>query len=89
MRVNFRSEHKYSNHGLKCEKIRMSLTFGTANSSGKRFSIDDAFEEETDEAIRVYGSTETCSVNNISRVSQDSSCSERELGNARFVYCFM
>lgn len=25
--------------------------------SDKRFSIDDAFEEETDEAIRVYGAT--------------------------------
>lgn len=24
---------------------------------GKRFSIEDAFEEETDEAIKVYGST--------------------------------
>lgn len=23
----------------------------------KRFSIDDAFEEETDEAIKVYGAT--------------------------------
>lgn len=26
-------------------------------SSEKRFSIDDAFEEETDEAIKVYGAT--------------------------------
>ena len=27
------------------------------NNKDKRFSIHDAFEEETDEAIRVYGST--------------------------------
>lgn len=55
----------------------MSLNFGTSNNAGKRFSIDDAFEEETDEAIRVYGSTETCSpVNTLSRVSGDDSCSE-------------
>ncbi|GBP23871.1 hypothetical protein EVAR_86248_1 [Eumeta japonica] len=26
-------------------------------SKEKRFSIDDAFEEETDEAIKVYGAT--------------------------------
>lgn len=29
---------------------------GVANGRQKRFSIDDAFEEETDEAIKVYGS---------------------------------
>lgn len=28
-------------------------------SRQKRFSIDDAFEEETDEAIKVYGATGT------------------------------
>lgn len=27
------------------------------NTNCKRFSIHDAFEEETDEAIKVYGST--------------------------------
>lgn len=30
------------------------------NSKQKRFSIDDAFEEETDEAIRVYGTSGIC-----------------------------
>lgn len=39
----------------------MSLHFGAMNSNGKRFSIDDAFEEETDEAIKVYGATGVCS----------------------------
>ncbi|XP_055840427.1 uncharacterized protein LOC129908132 [Episyrphus balteatus] len=38
-----------------------NLVNGSNNNSGrnkeKRFSIHDAFEEETDEAIRVYGST--------------------------------
>lgn len=32
----------------------MTRPFG---NSEKRFSIDDAFEEETDEAIKVYGAT--------------------------------
>lgn len=32
----------------------MTRPFGTGE---KRFSIDDAFEEETDEAIKVYGAT--------------------------------
>lgn len=32
----------------------MTRPFG---NSDKRFSIDDAFEEETDEAIKVYGAT--------------------------------
>lgn len=31
--------------------------FFCLDSKEKRFSIHDAFEEETDEAIRVYGST--------------------------------
>ncbi|XP_022905728.1 transmembrane protein 134 [Onthophagus taurus] len=39
--------------------------FGTTNGPNsarqKRFSIDDAFEEETDEAIKVYGATTTMS----------------------------
>lgn len=39
----------------------MSIHFGASSGNGKRFSIDDAFEEETDEAIRVYGSTGPCS----------------------------
>ena len=30
---------------------------GVFGSREKRFTIDDAFEEENDEAIRVYGST--------------------------------
>ena len=36
---------------------------GSASSGSrqKRFSIDDAFEEETDEAIKVYGATTTMS----------------------------
>lgn len=33
-----------------------SSTNGALNGRQKRFSIDDAFEEETDEAIKVYGS---------------------------------
>lgn len=37
----------------------MSLNFGSVGAA-KRFSIDDAFEEETDEAITVYGSTGAC-----------------------------
>lgn len=32
----------------------MATVFGRSN---KRFSIDDAFEEENDEAIKIYGST--------------------------------
>ncbi|KAG5874754.1 hypothetical protein JTB14_013119 [Gonioctena quinquepunctata] len=32
-------------------------SFSLSNGKPKRFSIDDAFEEETDEAIKVYGST--------------------------------
>lgn len=51
----------------------MSLHFGTSNGNGKRFSIDDAFEEETDEAIRVYGSTGACSPVKSSRASTESS----------------
>lgn len=48
-------------------KIKMSRNIGLGASGSssrsssaakeKRFSIHDAFEEETDEAIRVYGST--------------------------------
>lgn len=30
---------------------------GPFSRSDKRFSIDDAFEEENDEAIKIYGST--------------------------------
>ncbi|EFA04989.1 transmembrane protein 134 [Tribolium castaneum] len=38
----------------------MSTQFSLSNQrQPKRFSIDDAFEEETDEAIKVYGSTPT------------------------------
>ncbi|ENN75047.1 hypothetical protein HUJ04_001254 [Dendroctonus ponderosae] len=33
----------------------MSSQFSRQNGKQKRFSIDDAFEEETDEAIKVYG----------------------------------
>ncbi|CAG9830663.1 unnamed protein product [Diabrotica balteata] len=33
----------------------MSYQFSLTNGKQKRFSIDDAFEEETDEAIKVYG----------------------------------
>lgn len=35
----------------------MSSQFSRQNGKQKRFSIDDAFEEETDEAIKVYGMT--------------------------------
>lgn len=41
---------------------KMSTQFST---KGKRFSIDDAFEEETDEAIKVYGSTHPRSNNDV------------------------
>lgn len=33
----------------------MSTQLSKQNNKLKRFSIDDAFEEETDEAIKVYG----------------------------------
>lgn len=33
------------------------IGIGSGTNKEKRFSIHDAFEEETDEAIRVYGST--------------------------------
>lgn len=46
------------------EKSKMSTQF---SSKGKRFSIDDAFEEETDEAIKVYGSTNPRSTNGVSK----------------------
>lgn len=46
------------------EKSKMSTQF---SSKGKRFSIDDAFEEETDEAIKVYGSTNSRPNNGISK----------------------
>ncbi|XP_076256362.1 transmembrane protein 230 [Rhynchophorus ferrugineus] len=35
--------------------MNMSSQFSRQNGKPKRFSIDDAFEEETDEAIKVYG----------------------------------
>ncbi|CAG9767706.1 unnamed protein product [Ceutorhynchus assimilis] len=35
----------------------MSSQFSRQNSKQQRFSIEDAFEEETDEAIKVYGTT--------------------------------
>lgn len=37
--------------------MKMSSQFSRQNGKQKRFSIDDAFEEETDEAIKVYGTT--------------------------------
>lgn len=46
------------------EKSKMSTQF---SSKGKRFSIDDAFEEETDEAIKVYGSTNPRTGNGVSK----------------------
>lgn len=36
---------------------RQFILSNGVNGRQKRFSIDDAFEEETDEAIRVYGTT--------------------------------
>lgn len=39
------------------ESSRGTAATTTASIKEKRFSIHDAFEEETDEAIRVYGST--------------------------------
>lgn len=33
------------------------MNYSQSKTKDKRFSIHDAFEEETDEAIRVYGST--------------------------------
>lgn len=53
----------------------MSLHFGASNGNGKRFSIDDAFEEETDEAIRVYGSTGASSPVKSSRLSASTESS--------------
>ncbi|CAD7083408.1 unnamed protein product [Hermetia illucens] len=38
-------------------KTTATMANGIAQKDNKHFSIHDAFEEETDEAIRVYGST--------------------------------
>ena len=54
--------------------------FGLSNGSTtrqKRFSIDDAFEEETDEAIKVYGATTTCSPVSPGSISNGDSISIR------------
>ncbi|KAL1501497.1 hypothetical protein ABEB36_006807 [Hypothenemus hampei] len=40
-----------------------SSQFPRQNGKTAKFSIDDAFEEETDEAIKVYGSTTLGSIN--------------------------
>lgn len=40
-------------------------------AKGSRFTIDDAFEEETDEAIRVYGSTDQNNAQNAGTVDGD------------------
>lgn len=37
--------------------FRGSNSAGNGREPNKRFSIHDAFEEETDEVIKVYGST--------------------------------
>lgn len=50
-----------------CETIEKSKMSTQFSSKGKRFSIDDAFEEETDEAIKVYGSTNSRAGNGISK----------------------
>nr|CAI5830548.1 unnamed protein product [Callosobruchus analis] len=42
----------------------MSSPFTLTNGKQKRFSIDDAFEEETDEAIKVYGTSPRSPVSN-------------------------
>lgn len=44
------------------DKSKMSIQFST---KGNTFSIDDAFEEETDEAIKVYGSANPRSTNGV------------------------
>lgn len=45
-----------NNGGTTNNMINNSNNYNSRNKE-KRFSIHDAFEEETDEAIRVYGST--------------------------------
>lgn len=47
----------------------------------KRFSIDDAFEEETDEAIKVYGSTTGAAT-----VNGAGDCNGVKFENGRFVF---
>lgn len=51
------------------------------NGKQKRFSIDDAFEEETDEAIKVYGSTGPKSPQNNTPMGQgDCTATKNENG---------
>ncbi|KAK9874157.1 hypothetical protein WA026_002513 [Henosepilachna vigintioctopunctata] len=56
----------------------MTNHFIATNGKLKRFSIDDAFEEETDEAIKVYGSTIPRSP-----VSSSSIASQSDLNGVR------
>lgn len=49
----------------------------------KRFSIDDAFEEETDEAIKVYGTAGTPTGVNGNGVGD---CNGVKIDNGRFVF---
>lgn len=44
-------------------KLKTNTVTNGGPRKEKRFSIDDAFEEETDEAIKVYGTASTPNVN--------------------------
>lgn len=54
------------------------------NSKQKRFSIDDAFEEETDEAIRVYGTSGICEKPSLIGEGDCSSMKMKLSGYGRF-----
>lgn len=55
---------------------------GCGPKKEKRFSIDDAFEEETDEAIKVYGTAGTPTGVNGNGISD---CNGVKIDNGRFV----
>lgn len=57
-------------------------SFTGVNGRQKRFSIDDAFEEETDEAIKVYCCADTKSPTNNSTNGQGD-CTEVKVENGR------
>lgn len=59
---------------------QFTLSNGT-NGRPKRFSIDDAFEEETDEAIRVYGTVGIMSDKQIG----DGDCTSINMESSRWV----
>lgn len=65
----------------------MSSQFTLSNGKTKRFSIDDAFEEETDEAIKVYGSTTVTRspISNINRNLEEGDYVNVNVENGRYV----